>query len=96
MYLNQLHLFYAIYFFVFNVLNFMFLTTSLSTTSLNLFKFIGTVFNLTISNSSTFLKKIFKLLGTFTSVLMSSLSSSAFKVIKSFLAAKSDVSTPVS
>ena len=36
-----------------------------------------------------------KLVGTLTNLLISSLSTSAFKAIKSFLATKSDVSTPV-
>ena len=39
--------------------------------------------------------KLFKLVGTFASLLMSSLSVLPFKEIESFLAAKSDVSTPV-
>ena len=73
----------------------LFLTTSLSSTSLNLFKFTGTVFNLTTSKSSTCVYKVFKLVGTFTSPLISSSSTSDFKAIKSFLAAKSELSTPV-
>ena len=77
------------------MLNFVSLTTSLSTTSLNFFKSTGTVFNLSISKSSTFVFKFFKLLGTLTNLLMSSLSTSAFKATKSFLAATSDVSTLV-
>ena len=81
--------------FAFSELNFVFLTTSLAITSLYFFKSIGLVFNLPISKSSTFLFKLFKLVGTLTNLLMSSLSTSAFKAIKSFLAAKSDVSTPV-
>ena len=55
----------------------------------------GTVFNLPTSKSSTFDFKLFQLVGTSKNLLMSSLSTSAFKAIKSFLAAKSDVSTPV-
>ena len=54
------------------MLNFVFLTTSLSTTSLNFFKSIGTVFNLPTSKSSTFVLKLLKLVGT--SLLVSSLS----------------------
>ena len=57
------------------------------------FESTGTVFNLAISKSSVF--KLFKLVGTLTNLLMSYLSTSTFKAIKSFLAAKSDVSTPV-
>ena len=77
------------------MLNFVSLTTLLSTTSLNFFMSTGTVFNLSTSKSSTFVFKFFKLLGTLTNLLMSSLSTSAFKATKSFLAAKSDVSTLV-
>ena len=66
----------------------MFITTSLSFTSLNFFKSTGT------PKSSTSVFKLFKLVGTLTNLLMSSLSTSAFEVTKSFLAAKSDVSTP--
>ena len=40
--------------FVFSVLNVVFLTNSLSTTSLNLFKSTGTAFNLPTSKSFTF------------------------------------------
>ena len=49
--------------FVFNVLNFAFSTTSLSTTSLNVFKFTGTVFNFPTSKRSTFVFKLFRLIG---------------------------------
>ena len=77
---------------VFRVSSFVFLTTSLSTASL---KSIGTVFNLPTSNSSYFVFKLFKLVETFTSLLISSLSTSTFKAIKYFLAAKSEISTPV-
>ena len=70
----------------------MFLTTSLSTTSLTFFKSTGTVFNLPTSKSSTTVFKLFRLVGTLVSLLMPVLSMSAFKAIKSFLAAKSDVS----
>ena len=66
------------------MLNFVFLITSLSTTSLNFFKSTGTVFSLPTSKSSTFAFKLFKLVRTFTSLLMSSLSTSAFKAMKSF------------
>ena len=64
----------------------------MSTTSL---KSAGTVFNLSTSKSSVFDFKLFKLVGTLTSLLMSNFSTLAFKAIKYFLAAKSDVSIPV-
>ena len=73
----------------------MFLTTSLSTISLNFFKSTGTVFSLPTSRSSTSVFKLFRLVGTLVSLLMSSLSTSAFKVVKSFLPAKLEVSMPV-
>ena len=44
--------------FVFSVLNFELLTTSLSTTSINFLKSTGTVFNLAVSKSSTFFSVI--------------------------------------
>ena len=50
--------------FSYNVLNLVFLTTSLSTTALNLFKPTGTVFNLPTSKSSTSILKLLKLVGT--------------------------------
>ena len=81
--------------FVFSVLNFVFLKTSLSTRSLNLFKPAGAAFNLPTSESSTFVFKLSKIVGSLVSLLMSSLSGSAFKAIYLFLTAKSDVSTPV-
>ena len=56
---------------IFSVLNFMFLTTSLSTTYLNRFKSTGTVFNLPKSESSTFVFKLFELVRTLTNLLMS-------------------------
>ena len=77
------------------MLNFVFLTTSLSTASLHIFKSRGTVFNLPTSTSSTFVFKLFKIVEKLTNLLIFSLSTSAFKATKSFLAAKSDVSTPV-
>ena len=70
--------------FVFIALNFVFLTTSLSTASFNFFESLRTIFNLPTSKSSTFVFKLFKLVGTFTTLLMSSLSTSAFKIIKHF------------
>ena len=73
----------------------MFLSTSLSTTSLNFFKYTEKVFSLPTSKSFTFVFKVFKLDGTLTSLLISTLSTSALKAIKSFLATKSDVSTHV-
>ena len=78
------------------MLNFAFLTLSLSTISIDFFKSTGTVFNLPRSRSFTFVFQLLKLVGTLVSLLMSNMSSSAFKTIKSFLTAKSDVSTPVS
>ena len=45
------------------MLDFVFLTTSLSTTSLNFFKSTGTVCNLPSSKSTTFVFKLFKLDG---------------------------------
>ena len=63
--------------------------------SLIFFNSTGTVFNLRTSKSSTFVFTLFKMAGTLTNLEMFSLSTSAFKVIKSFLAATSHVSTPV-
>ena len=74
---------------VFSVLNFVFLTTSLSTTSLNFSK--PTVFNLSTSKTSTFVLELSELVN----LIISSLWTPAFKAIKSFLASKSDVSMPV-
>ena len=73
--------------FVFGVLNFVFLTTSLSTRSLNFYKSAGEVFNLPASKSSTIAFKLFKLAQRLTGLLMSNLSTSAFKAIKWILAA---------
>ena len=56
---------------------------------------MGAVFNLPTSKLSTFVFKLFKLVGTFVNLLMTCLSPSAFKAMKSFLAATSDVSIPV-
>ena len=70
--------------FVLSVLNFVFLTTSLSPTSFNYFKSTGLVFNLPTSKSSTIVFKLIKLVGTLVSLLMSSFSNSAVKAIKSF------------
>ena len=72
-------LFSKLFIFVFSVLNFVLLTTSLSATSLNSFKSTGAVFNLQISILSSFVYKLFKLDGTLVSLLMSSLPTSAFK-----------------
>ena len=77
------------------MLNYVILITSLATTSLNVFKSAGTVFNLPTSKSSTFVFELLKIVETLTNLLMSSLSISAFKAIKSFLAAKLDVLKPV-
>ena len=74
---------------IFSVLNFVLLTTSSSTTSLNFYK--PTVFNLSTSKASTFVLELSKLVN----LLISSLWTPAFKAIKSFLASKSDVSMPV-
>ena len=74
--------FFQIIYFVFSVLNFLFLTTCLFTTSLNCFNSTGTVFILPTSKSSTFVFKVFKLVETLINLLMSSLSTSAFKPIK--------------
>ena len=63
--------------------------------SLLFFKSTGAAFNLPTSISSTFDFKLMTLVGTLITLLMSILSTSAFKAIKYFLAAKSDVSTPV-
>ena len=73
--------------FVFSVLNFVFLTTCLSTASLYFFKSTERFSNLPTSKSSNFVFKLIKLVGTLDSLLMSSLSTSDFKGIKSFLAA---------
>ena len=70
----------------------MFLTTLWYTTSIKFaissLKSIGTILN-------TFVFKSFKLVGILTNSLISSSSTSAFRAIKSFLAAKSNISTPV-
>ena len=76
---------------LFSVLNFVFLTASLSMASLNLFKSTGTVFNLQTFKSSTFVFKLFKIAAILGSLLMSNLSTSAYKAIKPFLARESDV-----
>ena len=75
--------------------NFLSLTNLLSTQSLNFFKPTETVFILLTYKSSTFVLKLLKLVGTLVSLSMSSLPTSAFKAIKSFLAAKSDASMPI-
>ena len=85
--------FSKVFTFGFSVVNFVFLITSLATTWLNFFKSTITVYNLPTSISSTFVLKLFKLVRTLTKLLMSNLPNSAFKVIKSILGAKSDVST---
>ena len=53
------------------------------------------VFNLPASKLSTFVFKLYKLVGTLVILVMPILLTSAFKGIKSFLAAKSDTSVPV-
>ena len=57
---------------VFSVLNFVFLTTSLSTVLLNFFNSTGAVFNLPRYKLFTFVFILFRLVGTLTSLLMSS------------------------
>ena len=74
---------------IFSVLNFVLLTTSSSTTSLNSYK--PTVFNLSTSKASTFVLELSKLVN----LLISSLWTPAFKAMKPFLASKSDVSMHV-
>ena len=59
------------------------------------FQSTKTAFNLPTAKSSTFVFKVFKLNRTLVSLWMSSLSTLAFEAIKSFLAEKSDASTPV-
>ena len=89
-------LFSKLFTFLFNLLNFLFLTTTLFTASLIFFKSTGTVFNLKPkSKASNFVFKLFKPVGTLTSLLMSGLWTSDFKAIKSILVAKLDVSTLV-
>ena len=88
-------LFSNLFTFELSLLNFDFLTTSLLTTSRNSFKSTGTVFNLSTSKSSTSISKLLKPVTTLTNLLMSSLSATPFQAIKLLLAAKLDVSTPV-
>ena len=70
--------------FAFSVLNFSFLPTLSSTTSLYFVTSTVTAVNLPIPKSSTFVFKLFKLVGTLIIQLMSSLTTSAFKATKSF------------
>ena len=70
-------------FYLYSVLNFVFLTTSLSTASINFFKSTVAVFNLPTCKSFTYVFKLLKLVGTLFSLLMSSLPTSAFKAITS-------------
>ena len=58
--------------FVFSVLNFIFLKTSLSTISVNFFRSAGRFSCLPTSTSSTFVFKFLKLVATLTILLMSS------------------------
>ena len=81
--------------FGFSVLNFVFLTTSLSVTLLNFVKTIEKILNLPTSKSSTFDFELFISGGTITNLWMFSLSTLAVKAIKFSLAANSDVSTPL-
>ena len=66
----------------------------MSTTPINFLRSTGKYFNLPTPKSSTFAYKLFKLVETLVSLLKPTLSTSTFKAIKSFLAAKSDVSMP--
>ena len=59
--------------FVFNILIFVFLTTSLSTRSIYFFKSVKIVLNLRTSKLSIFFFKLFELVGTLVSLLMSNL-----------------------
>ena len=77
------------------MLNFPFVRTSLPITRLNFFKSTGAVFNLPESKSATFIFKLLKQVGILVISLMPNLSNSAFKVMKYFLAAKSNDSMPV-
>ena len=76
------------------MLNFVFLTTWLSTTSLNFFNFIVTVFHSSRLKLSTSIVRLFKLDGTLISLAMFSLSTSVSTAINPFLAAESEISTP--
>ena len=80
---------------MFSVLNFVFLTTSLLSVSLEFFRSTGTAFCWPTPKSSIFVFKLFELVGTEINLLMPCLSTSAFKATKSFLAAKLDLLTPV-
>ena len=60
-------------YFLFSALKFVFLTTSLSTISLNFFTSTGLIFSLSTSKSFTFVFNSFKSVGTLTGSLMSSL-----------------------
>ena len=53
--------FFKLFTFAFSVLNFLFLATSLSTTSFTFFTFTGIVFSLPKSKSSAFVFRLFKL-----------------------------------
>ena len=81
--------------FALSVLNSVLFTICLFTTLFDFFKSIVTVVSLSKSKSFTFTYKFFKLVGTLTNSAMSNFLTSAFKRIRSFLAAKSDVSTSV-
>ena len=58
------------------------------------FKSTEIVFNLSASNSFSVVFKLFKLVIALTNLLMCKLSTSAFKAVKSTLAAELDVLTP--
>ena len=69
--------------------------TTFFTTSLSLLTSAGVVSNLPISNLSILLFKLLKLLGIFFNSSTSYLSTSDFKLTKSYFLASCDVSTPV-
>ena len=72
-----------------------FLTTSLFTASLSLYKRTGTGTKLPTSYLSTLLFQLLKVVGPFFNLSISNLSTSDFKLVKSVFLANFDVSTPV-
>ena len=81
--------------FILSVLIFGFFETFLLTTFLIFLEVLRTLVTLLTSKLSTFVIKLFKLVGKLIYLATFSLSTSAFKVIKTCLAAKSDVLTSV-
>ena len=71
-----------------------FLTTSLSTTTLNFFKSTGIGFNLPTFTLATLLFKLFEALGTIFNSSISNSSTSDFKLDKSYFLENFDVSRP--